>query len=294
MTISFHLGGQNDIRHEHNVRNPKVVSKESHIDMNKENGYAIWLDEDIKKVYDELFGNAIQEYNEKKISSGHKEQVIDDYLCKCKKSKQLHYGRELLIQVGNYKERPDDKTCRKILKRFCDEFIKRNRSNVRVFGVYLHNDEKGGIHLHIDIVFFARDCNRGPTVQNSMTKALEQLGYRSTSSRDTAQIAWEHSESAELEKICRDYGLEIEHPELEHKKHMKIKEYRLMKQLEELEYENKSLMDKKLDLEDRINALIEHHDSIIDDISELEGMAIEKAEELLDEYQNRSYDDRSR
>ena len=64
-TIATHNGTQ--IARQHNLRNPKVVSKEPHIDIN---GISeIWLDEKPRKAYERLFGEAVRKYNAKQKRS---------------------------------------------------------------------------------------------------------------------------------------------------------------------------------------------------------------------------------
>lgn len=61
VTISTHNGSQ--VARQHNLRNPKVICKEDHIDPNGH--FEVWLDEDPKAAYERLFGEAVKAYNEK-------------------------------------------------------------------------------------------------------------------------------------------------------------------------------------------------------------------------------------
>lgn len=59
VTISTHNGSA--VAREHNIRNPKVVSKEPHIDVN--GLHEVWIDEPVRQAYDRLFGEAVEAYN---------------------------------------------------------------------------------------------------------------------------------------------------------------------------------------------------------------------------------------
>ena len=93
-TISTHNGSA--VSRQHNLRNPKVVSKEEHIRVNGH--HETWVDEDPRKVYDELFGKAQKEYNERQIAAGRPNRCIDSYYNQIDKSAQKHTTYEMIIQ----------------------------------------------------------------------------------------------------------------------------------------------------------------------------------------------------
>ena len=71
-TVRFHMGNEKDIAVGHNRRNPEIVKYEKHIDPNGK--YLIWRDGDIQGVYEEIFGDAIKEYN---AAQTRKDRLID-------------------------------------------------------------------------------------------------------------------------------------------------------------------------------------------------------------------------
>ena len=78
VTISTHNGSA--IARDHNIRNPKVVAKEEHIDLSMP--HEIWIDEPIRKAYDRIFGEALDEYNAKRMYGNYwrvKDQLIHSY-----------------------------------------------------------------------------------------------------------------------------------------------------------------------------------------------------------------------
>lgn len=90
VTISTHNGSQ--VARQHNLRNPKVISKEEHIDPNGH--FEVWLDEDPKVAYARLFGEAIQTYNTKQTREDRK---ITDYYGQICRDKKKHPTRISII-----------------------------------------------------------------------------------------------------------------------------------------------------------------------------------------------------
>ena len=74
------------------------------IDISRSQNNIIFHKEDIKKVYQELFGTALEEYNAKQKR---KDRIIKDYYDHIFHSKQEKPFYELIIQVGN----KDDTHC---------------------------------------------------------------------------------------------------------------------------------------------------------------------------------------
>ena len=74
-TIATHKGTQ--YYPEHNRRVPDVVSKEKHIDLTRP--HECWIDKDVRSAFDEIFGEAIAEYNLKQKRADRK---INNYFDK--------------------------------------------------------------------------------------------------------------------------------------------------------------------------------------------------------------------
>lgn len=201
-TIATHNG--HTAHREHNIRNPRVVSKEAHI--NPHGNYEIWLDIPPRKAYEELFGDAVKEYNERQTRADRK---INDYYDDICKDKKKHAVYEMIC--GVYDENVTADTAHEILFDFVADWERRN-PNLFLCGAYYHADEDGQPHVHIDYVPFVDGYTRGMSRQNGLVKALGQQGFFKRG-KETAQIAWERSENAALEKICRLHGLTIEHPQ---------------------------------------------------------------------------------
>ena len=76
-TVSLIKGEGNTRHNDRSIKNQKYTSKSW--DAEKSHLNIVYKNEDIKKVYKELFGDALEQYNDKIRHSSHPERVIDDY-----------------------------------------------------------------------------------------------------------------------------------------------------------------------------------------------------------------------
>lgn len=96
-------------------------------------------------------------------------------------------------------------------------------------------DERGEQHIHIDYIPVA-EYDKGMYSRTGLNKALEQQDGFIKNGRETAQIQWERKENACLEYLCRDRGIEVEHPERDRKdnqerqQHRATREYKAFKE----------------------------------------------------------------
>lgn len=218
-TISTHNGNSSKVRRNHNIRNPKYVEKERHIDPNKP--HEIWHDETASHAYKRIFGPSVQEYNARQKRPDRK---IRNYHAEVKKSARKHDVYEMVAQVGSKDNAPDEKLGYKILREYADGWEERN-PNLEAIGIYYHADEPGAPHVHIDYVPVAHGYSRGPGMQASLTKALREQGLV-VSKEGTAQTQFIKRENGALEAICRHYGLDIVHPCIEAAKHLETALYK--------------------------------------------------------------------
>lgn len=225
VTISTHNGSQ--VAYEHNVRNPKVVSKEEHIDL--EGVHESWRDIKPREAYEKLFGGAVKRYNERQQREDRK--IKNYYADVCKDAKK-HPVYEMIIGVYPQEGQKLGKDMQKrILREFVDGWQTRN-PNLFMCGAYYHADEEGQPHVHIDYIPVARGYTRGMDTQNGLVKALEQQGIVKQG-RATAQIQWEKRENEHLEKLCQARGLVVDHPTRESQEHLHTGLYKAKKSIEE-------------------------------------------------------------
>ena len=236
VTIATHNGSQ--VARQHNLRNPKVICKEDHIDPNGH--FEIWLDEDPKAAYERLFGEAVKAYNEKQTRP---ERQITDYykqICEDSKKKPVY---ELII--GIYGKKADGTPIcskndgKRILRAFTEDWERRN-PNLKLCGLYYHCDESVGVngsqvgHVHIDYIPVGDGFTRGMATQSSLSRALEQQGFQSQGVNNTAQMQWEARENQFLATLCAHAGFEV----IRGKggaEHLDTATYKKVKELQELQ-----------------------------------------------------------
>ena len=235
-TISMHNGIK--VHLAHNRRDKNVVDKEPHIDQNGEH-YSL-VDIEPLEAYKQIFGKALDEYNNK-IKDKHPERVktIEQYFNsiwqKRENSRTSKRGvYECIVQIGNKDSRPDDHELMQIYEYYISEWQKRN-PNLILIGCYIHFDEPGGPHIHIDYIPVAH-CNRGMALQPNMDKAMQEMGYKANSIKDTAQVQWEKAERKALEDICNMIDIGVM-PAVGGKKHLEKEVFILTKEKERIEKE---------------------------------------------------------
>lgn len=246
VTISTHNGSA--VSREHNVRNPKVVSKEPHIDMN--GTHEVWIDEPVRKAYDRLFGEAVKAYNAKQARP---ERRIKSYYNDICKDSKKHPVYEMIIGIYG-KDENGSPICsseqgKEIMRQFVENWKERN-PNLELIGAYFHADEPGAEpHVHLDYIPVAHGYTRGIETQTGLVKALGEQGFEKMG-KATAQIQWEKRENDFLTSLCEAVGLTVDHPQIEGRKHINTQEMKLQKQVDELtdkcEKLSKTLSDKEL------------------------------------------------
>nr|MBQ8244020.1 plasmid recombination protein [Oscillospiraceae bacterium] len=243
VTISTHNGSQ--VARQHNLRNPKVIAKEEHIDPNGH--FEVWKDEDPKEAYERLFGDAVQTYNAKQTREDRK---ITDYYGHICQDKKKHPVYELII--GIYGKKADGTPIcskndgRRILRAFVEDWERRN-PNLKICGVYYHCDESVGVngsqvgHVHIDYIPVGEGFSRGMATQSSLSKALEQQGFISQGLNNTAQIQWEARENQFLATLCTHAGFEVIRDN-SGKEHLDTATYKKVKELQDLREKESTLV----------------------------------------------------
>ena len=224
VTIATHNG--HVVAYRHNIRDRSVTDKEKHIDPN---GWHSSYGKPEREAYEEIFGQAVNEYNEKQKRQ---ERKIESYYDTVKRDSRKHTAYELIVGVYPAKgEQLSDEEQKQILSEYIKDFQK-NNPNMKIFALHFHFDEESP-HLHLDYIPVGHGFKRGMRIQNSLTKALEGQGFI-TQGKETAQIQWERSENERLERICKAHGLEVEHPQRgQNVQHLETELYKVKKELAE-------------------------------------------------------------
>lgn len=213
-TVSICKGKGNTRHNDRTIKNQKGVAKSW--DIEKSHLNIVYKNEDIKKVYKELFGDALEQYNDKIRHSSHPERVIDDYYkhilkqsqkpSTSTKKNQVKPFYEFVATIGNMYDKSDPIAYPKI-KAALDEY---NRSfairnpNFYVFQQITHCDEKGMDHTHTDIIPIAKGGKNGLSLKVSLSGALREMGY---TGRDAFE-KWRENEEKVMIQIMEKHGLE--------------------------------------------------------------------------------------
>ena len=188
--------------------------------------------DDIKQVYHELFDDALKDFNARQTR---KDRIIHDYREHIRHGRQEKEFYEVIFQVGNMEDTPVGteaaKTATEILQEFTEGFIKRN-PHLRVFNAVIHLDEATP-HVHIDFVPFATGQKRGLSTRNTLSKALEQQGFKGEGKLETNTKKWIEREKQALSEVMLTRGIEWEQLGT-HNEHLSVLDYKKQERQKEL------------------------------------------------------------
>lgn len=162
----------------------------------------------LQEAYQEVFGDAVEEYNAKQKR---KDRKIDDYYLHVYHSKTLDLQREMIIGLGNVDDweklgYEKKKEAGQLLKEVVEDFIKDKEGHIHVYNAVVHLDEAGAPHAHINFIPLAHGYRNGLSTQPSWTKSLAQMGYQGKGRKPF--MAFRETEVSRIEKIAKKYGIE--------------------------------------------------------------------------------------
>lgn len=266
-TISIRIG-KGSISH----NNRKFVAK--NVDEKRVKDNVILCREELKDVYDDLFGEALAEYNAKQKR---KDRRIENYLDHITNGKQEKPFYELVFQIGNKDDTPcgtpDAEIATDILREYYTDFQKRN-PHIRVFNAVIHLDEATP-HLHVDFVPFATRQSRGLSTRNSLNKALEQQGFSAKTNLETPAKLWTDSEKQRLAEVMLKRGIEWEQLGT-HNEHLSVLDFKKQERAKEVEHLENEISNKDLILGWRKEAI----EQTEQDLEKLGTECIEKRAEV--------------
>lgn len=241
--------------------------KAENIDANRTHLNISYCNKDIRKVYDDLFGEALKRYNDKQKRADRK---IDDYYEKICNSKQEKPFYEIILQIGDKDNMSsfdeNGELAKKILDNYFDTFEERN-PYLKVFSAHLHMDEATP-HLHIDFVPFTTGSKRGLDTRVSLKQALAAQGFTGGTRSDTEWNQWVSSEKSALAFFMKTYGIEWEQKGT-HEKHLSVLDFKKQERTAELEKLESEIAEKKEEFEmyeDRIDNFTQGY-YVIDDLA---------------------------
>ena len=183
----------------------------------------------IEDAYEQLFGKALNEYNQRQIDVNHPERQIKNYYEHISRSKQEKPFYEFVVAFGNMNDKDTDiyPSLQRCLDEYITNFDKRN-PNFKVFQKIVHLDEKGIDHAHLDFIPVSTHNKRGLSVKNSFRGALKEMGYTGK----TAFLDWRQSEEKYMAEILERHGLEFERGD-GRQEHLNVRQYQEYKHYEE-------------------------------------------------------------
>ena len=226
-----------------------------------------YCNEPIKKVYHDLFDEALSKYNAAKTR---KDRKIPDYYKHIESGKQEKLFHELILQIGN----KDDMSAtgkyadlaRTILDEYYQGFQKRNPF-LRVFSAHLHMDEATP-HIHIDFVPFTTGSKKGLDTRVSLKQALSNQGFKSKGRGDTEWNQWVLSEKKALAQVMHRHGIEWEQKGT-HEQHLSVLDYKKQERAKEVAELDEQIEEKKLEVKG-LKATLDSMEEVQVDLNKIE------------------------
>ena len=251
----------------HNKRDPKIVGSEKHIDLLRPHETILDCGT-LEKSYEQIFDEAVKKYNAKQKRKDRRienylETILNDKRQGNHKNKKADGSRkpayEMILQLGNRDNRPDDEKASRVLKDFCN-FLIEKYPNIVPIGIYLHNDEFSideetiqkvfsPVHIHFDYVYVAhlgKSLKTRMELQCSMSGALAEMGFVTAKGKGTAQQQFEEAVRHDLQDFAEERGIKIDRTPGEKHSH---KEKPVYQQMKENEKKEKKLSKKEQQLE---------------------------------------------
>ena len=235
-TISAMVGKGSVNHNSRKFKAENVDGERSHLNID-------YCNEPIKKIYHELFDEALKRYNEKQTRA---DRRIENYYEKIRNSKQEKPFHELILQIGDKEnmsaESENGTLAREVLDEYYRGFQERN-PQLKVFSAHLHMDEATP-HLHIDFVPFTTGSKRGLDTRVSLKQALAAQGFKGGTRGDTEWNQWVSAEKSALAFVMERHGIEWEHKGT-HEKHLSVLDYKKQEREKEIAVLDNQLAEKK-------------------------------------------------
>ena len=180
--------------------------------------------QDIREKYDELFGQALAEYNARQKQSSRR---IPDYYEHLKKSSKGKPYYEIVVQFGDMESCGQGSGKWEEAKLMLDDYMRgfeKRNPNLKVFNAVMHLDEATP-HLHIDFIPIAHKVERGLSVKVSMKGALKEQGFTSANRLQNEWAAWEEQERSVMTDILHAHELSHDVKNVR-REHLTVDEYK--------------------------------------------------------------------
>lgn len=230
----------------------------------------IYIQESLEQAYEKCFGQALMDYNAaQKRKDRRKENYLKEIENSGNKEKTFY---ENIVQIGKKDDTPvvgadgklteEAKAAIEILEQYAKTFQERN-PNLYLFNCVMHLDEATP-HLHIDYIPVANGYKTGMKTRNSLTKALQQMGFaKAVSKKENETVAWQQRERAYLTELCQEKGIDVEVLGVQ-RDNLTLPEYKAaMQKVEKLEHQ-------AVKIEENNQRLAEQAEKLADQIAKLD------------------------
>jgi len=188
---------------EHNNR--EFISR--NVDISRTVNNITYVRQDVREVYDELFGTVLAEYNAKQTR---KDRQIHDYFTHISEGGREEAYYEAIIQFGDSETAAIGSENGELAKKMLDEYMRSfevRNPRLKVFNAVLHADETS-YHLHVNFIpFYTAQKKIGMSKGVSMKSALIEQGFEPKGKYKNQLVMWEDSEHKVMEKILNRHGL---------------------------------------------------------------------------------------
>ncbi|MCI9274470.1 MAG: recombinase [Clostridiales bacterium] len=226
-----------------------------------------YCNENIKKVYHQLFDEALQRYNEKQTRTDRRIENYYEKICSGKQEKPFH---ELILQIGDKEnmgaESENGNLARQILDEYYRGFQERN-PQLRVFSSHLHMDEATP-HLHIDFVPFTTGSKRGLDTRVSLKQALAAQGFKRGTRGDTEWNQWVQYEKEQLAAVMERHGIGWKHKGT-HEQHLDVLDYKKQERQKEIVALDEQIASKKDEVKS-LSRRVQNFDGGLKDLQNVE------------------------
>lgn len=229
-----------------------------------------YMQESLEQAYEKCFGQALMDYNAaQKRKDRRKENYLKEIENSGNKEKTFY---ENIVQIGKKEDTPvvdadgnlteEAKVAIEILEQYAKTFQERN-PNLYLFNCVMHLDEATP-HLHIDYIPVAHGYKTGMETRNSLTKALQQMGFaKAVSKKENETVAWQQRERSYLSDLCREKGIDIEVLGIQ-RDNLSLPEYKAaMQKVEKLEHQ-------AVKIEENNQRQAEQAEKLVDQIAKLD------------------------
>lgn len=238
-TISVMVGKGSVTHNSRSFTAENVDSERTHLNID-------YCNEPIKKVYHEMFDEALKQYNDKQKR---KDRKISDYYKHIESGKQEKLFHEVIFQIGNMEDMSATgehaELARTVLDEYYQGFQERN-PYLRVFSAHLHMDEATP-HIHIDFIPFTTGSNRGLETRVSLKQALLNMGFKGEGRSDNELNRWILSEKKVLAQIMERHGIEWEQKGT-HEQHLSVLDYKKQERAKEVADLDREIEVKQLEV----------------------------------------------